>query len=453
MEKNNIYEFSVSVYGPLEKYNDVLSKARVRIFYKYENRNGTYITDEFADYLLSTVPYAPVKGIYEDGDFTDHGQARDEGRIYGICPADPNVSWEPHMDEDGVVRTYACADVLIFTALYPEASEIMGKSQSMELYPPSIEYHEAIIDKKRYIVFDKGCFLGLQALGDTVEPCFEGSSFYNLRSSIEYTINQIKQYGGTKMPKINFKLSDGEKFDAIWALLNPEFNEAGNWTVNYGISAVYDDYALAYNYETGEHERIYYSKNDENNMVEVTEHVKCYIIDVTENEKSTLDTLRALNGDTYELVSDTLTNAENNLNKVNEFSTKIEELETTISTLTTEKQEIEGKVEEYTTELETANGTINSLNEEVASLKDYKLEIEKSQKEAVIEQYAEKLSDEVLEEYTKKLADYSVEELDMHLAYELKKSNPSIFTKGEEGYVPKETPLTGLSAILSKYKK
>ena len=90
------------------------------------------------------------------------------------------------------------------------------------------------------------------------------------------------------MPKINFKLSDAQKFDALWALLNPEFNEEGNWTVNYGISAVYDDYALAFNYETGDFCRAYYTKNDETNMVELGEVVKCYVIDVTEQEKQTI---------------------------------------------------------------------------------------------------------------------------------------------------------------------
>ena len=33
---NALYEFPVTVYGSLEKYNEVLSKARCRIFYKYE---------------------------------------------------------------------------------------------------------------------------------------------------------------------------------------------------------------------------------------------------------------------------------------------------------------------------------------------------------------------------------------------------------------------------------
>jgi len=181
MDKS-IYEFPVTVYGSLEKYNDVLSKARCRIFYKYENRNGTYITDEFAEQLLKTLPYAPVKGIYstQDEDYTDHGAERNEGRIYGIVPENPNVNWEAHLDEDGIERMYACTDVLIFTALYEEAKDIVGKSQSMELYQPSLKYHEAIVKGRRFIVFDAGCFLGLQVLGDNVEPCFEGASFYTL---------------------------------------------------------------------------------------------------------------------------------------------------------------------------------------------------------------------------------------------------------------------------------
>lgn len=450
----SLYNFTVQVYGELNKYNEVLSRARCKIFYKYENRNGTYITDEFANKLLSSLSYVPVKGIYENNDYTDHGTKRDLGRIYGIVPENPNVAWEDFLDDDGVTRTYACADVLIFTALYEEANEIIGKSQSMELYAPSLKYHEAIIHNRRFVVFDDGCFLGLQVLGDKVEPCFEGASFYTLQSTIEYAIDQIKKYGGTEMLKINFKLSDDAKLSALWALLNPEFNEEGNWTISYGISAVYDDYALAVNYETGEMNRVYYSKNDENDMVELGDVVKCYIVDVTETEKTTLDTLRNLNGDTYELVSDVLTNAQENFEKVSDFSTKIEELNETVSTLTTERDNANAQVGEYTTQLESANSTIESLTGELNSLKDYKLGIETKEKEAVINEYTEHLSEETLDAYRAKISEYSAEELDMRLAYELKKSNSSIFTKNsDEGFVPKDTPADGLTAILSKYKK
>ena len=61
--KDLISEFSVQIYSEPEEYSQVLSKARCRIFYKRFNRNGTYITDEFAEKLISTIPYTPVKGI------------------------------------------------------------------------------------------------------------------------------------------------------------------------------------------------------------------------------------------------------------------------------------------------------------------------------------------------------------------------------------------------------
>ena len=146
MDNEIVKNIQVTIYGNLEKYNEVISKGRCRIFYKYGNRNGTYITDEFADILLSSIPYAPVKGIYDnfDEDYTDHGAKRSLGRIYGIVPENPNLSWEKHLDEDGVEREYACVDVLIFTGLYEEANQIVGKSQSMELYDKTLKYHKEV---------------------------------------------------------------------------------------------------------------------------------------------------------------------------------------------------------------------------------------------------------------------------------------------------------------------
>ena len=139
------------------------------------------------------------------------------------------------------------------------------------------------------------------------------------------------------MPKINFKLSDDDKFSALWSLLNTEYNEESGWLVTYGIVAIYDEYAVVRSYETGDYERVYYTKDDEKDSVVINSKEKCFIVDVTEKEKTTLDTLRSLNGGSYELVSDVLTNAQENSDKVSEFSTKIEELNTSISTLTTER--------------------------------------------------------------------------------------------------------------------
>lgn len=449
----NNFEFPVSVYGKLEKYNDVLSKGRGRIFYKYGNRNGTYITDEFSEKLLSTIAYAPVKGIYEYDDFTDHGVRRSEGRIYGIVPENPHLQWEEHEDEDGVVRTYACVDVLIFTALYKEASDIIGKAQSMELYEPSLQYHREIIHGQQYIVFDEGCFLGLQVLGKDVEPCFEGAAFFQLQENIEEVVKKIQEIemtyskGGQKeMPQMNFKLSDSQKFDALWSLLNPNYTEEGNWTIDYAICDVYDEYALAYSYENAQYERIYYTKNDETDSVAFGEKVRVYVVDVTEKEKTTLDTLRDLNGGTYELVNENLEHAQENAEKISGFELKVTELENNIATLNTEKSAIQSSYE-----LE--HQKVESLTAENEGLKQYKLSIEAEQKNAVFTEYKDKLSEEILDTYREKAAEYSVADLDKELAYELKKTNFSFYEKKDNGYLRKDVQKNGIDEILARYVK
>lgn len=449
----NNFEFPVSVYGKLEKYNDVLSKGRCRIFYKYGNRNGTYITDEFSEKLLSTIAYAPVKGIYEYDDFTGHGVRRSEGRIYGIVPENPHLQWEEHEDEDGVVRTYACVDVLIFTALYKEASDIIGKAQSMELYEPSLQYHREIIHGQQYIVFDEGCFLGLQVLGKDVEPCFEGAAFFQLQENIEEVVKKIQEIemtyskGGQKeMPQMNFKLSDSQKFDALWSLLNPNYTEEGNWTIDYAICDVYDEYALAYSYENAQYERIYCTKNDETDSVALGEKVRVYVVDVTEKEKTTLDTLRDLNGGTYELVNENLEHAQENAEKISGFELKVTELENNIATLNTEKSAVQSSYE-----LE--HQKVESLTAENEGLKQYKLSIEAEQKNAVFTEYKDKLSEEILDTYREKAAEYSVADLDKELAYELKKTNFSFYEKKDNGYLRKDVQKNGIDEILARYVK
>ena len=455
MFDSDIKEFPVSIYGNLEKLSPVLSKARCRIFYKYENRNGTYITDEFAEKLINSLPYTPVKGIYDEfnEDYTDHGEKRNLGRIYGIVPENPNFSWENHLDEDGVERQYACTDVYIFSALYEEAGQIVGKSQSMELYQPSIKGDWTIINGKKLFKFEDGCFLGLQVLGDEVEPCFEGASFFSLYNELKNMVQQLKKYslnfnkgGMSEVAKLNFKLSDSQKHDAIWALLNDKYTEEGHWEITYTICDIYDDYALVYNYETGSHEQVYYTKNDATDSIELGKRKKCYVIDVTEDEKKALDALRAFNGGTYEKIDENVKDVDTIKQQNSEFSIKIEELNNSVATLTTER---DTNAQNYTN----AQATISTLTEELETLKNYKLNVETQEKEQVISSYSELLSEEILTSYREKISEYnSAKDLDKELAYELKQSNPTVFTKTPQ-YIPKDHSTSGIEAILAKYKK
>ena len=447
-----IREFPVTVYGNLTKYSDTISKARCRIFYKGANRNGTYITDEFAEKLLSTISYSPVKGIFasSEEDFTDHGATRDLGRIYGVVPEQHNFAWESHLDEDGVEREYACVDVLLYTSLYKEAEDITGKSQSMELYAPSIKGTWEIVEGRKLFKYTDACFLGLQVLGDSVEPCFEGAAFFTLYEAFVtltkelekfgYTLSKDREEGGLLPMEVNFKLSDAQKHDALFSLLNESYNEENNWTITYAICDVYDEYAVCWNYEMQQFERVYYTKDDENDSVALGEKVRCFIVDVTEKEKIALDALQALNGGNFELVNE-------NYEKIADYEQKIEELNTSVSTLEQEKGEL-------STLLEETKETLNSLQEENATLNSYKKEVEIAEKEKVIESYANLLSEDILNTFKEKIEEYTVLELDKELAYSLKQHNFSAFQKDDfKGLIPKETPLTGIEAILSKYKK
>lgn len=471
MSENIVTEFPVTLYGNLEKYNDTISKGRCRIFYKGPNRNGTYITDEFAEKLLASIPYAPVKGIYEsdDGDYTDHGKARSQGRIYGVVPENPNVSWETHLDEDGVERVYACVDVLIFTALYTEANNIIGKSESMEIYPPSIKGEWKILNGRKYYVFSEGHFLGLQVLGDMTEPCFEGAAFFSLYEDLKKMMIQIEKYnlnlhnGGKKM--LNYKLSDNAKFNALWSLLNTNYCEEAGWLVEYDICEIYDDYAVVRNYSEGIFERIYYTKNDETDSVEINNRVRCYILDVSENEKAALDALHGLNNGTYEKVDENYSAA------LMEIDTKTEELENLTKNYNTEKLESENKIEELnnsiatlTTERDDAvsqltesQNTVANLVAEVTALNSFKAEVEKNEKEAVIAKYENLLDAEIIATYSARMSEYgNAKDLDKDLAYELVMNNQSVFSNNNQpqnAYVPKDEPVGGLEGILSKYKK
>ena len=457
MNKDKVcYEFSVQIYGDIVPFNRVASKARVRIFYRGKNRNGTYITDQFAERLISTLPYVPVKGIYseEKEDYSDHGLMNSQGRIYGIVPENPNFAWEKHLDADGVEREYACADVILFTSLYKEASEIAGKSQSMELYADSIQGSWQIIDGQKYYVFSDACFLGLQVLGDDVEPCFEGAAFYQLISSFTKLMEDLELKNPTggkqKMEKINFKLSDNEKYELLFEAMNPNCDAEHNFEVSHMIGEVYDDYFISYDLENEKIFKVFYTKNEDS--VEIGESEEVFVEYINEVEKASLQAIRALNNDTYEKAEEVFTKGQNFDAEVEKYEAQKVEFENSISTLTQEKEEVQGKFVELTDKYTSMEDMLNSQNEELENLKAYKLDIERQEKEEIINKYSERLSAETLDSYREKAENLTAEALDMELAYALIKNEPSILNSSlEKDRIPKPVPKTGIEGILDRY--
>jgi chromosome segregation ATPase len=137
--------------------------------------------------------------------------------------------------------------------------------------------------------------------------------------------------------------------------------------------------------------------------------------------------------------------------EISEFSTKISDLNESITTLTTERDDAVSKLVE-------ADASISSLNNQIAILSSFKAEIETKEKEAIVAKYAQKLDADIVATYYAKLDEYSdIKSLEKDLAYELVSGNQSVFsaeTAPKVAYVPRDTGAgSSLEGILDKYKK
>lgn len=159
------------------------------------------------------------------------------------------------------------------------------------------------------------------------------------------------------------------------------------------------------------------------------------------------------------------TEPENEVEKISEeFSTKISELESTISTLVIERdaaienyenaaRELTEKIELYETLLQNYTAACAKLEE----LENFKNGVEETSKLELINEYSEILEADLLDSYREQLAAYSYKDLDRDLAYECKKNCPAMFSaknaNAKAQYVPKaELGSRGISNILERYE-
>lgn len=511
--KDSLRKLDVTLYGNVESISDTLSKCRLRIFYKGLNRNRTFISDDFANQLIKSLPYAPVKGIFDkdDLDFEDHGEKNSDGQIYGIVPENLNFAWERHLDVDGVERDYACTDVILYTALYPEANLIPGKSQSMEIHKVGLNGEWKIWDgdKQPYYEFYSGHLLGLQVLGDEVEPCFEGSAFFSLykdaKDLYDYVKNSSVKEESKKMEKNLFRLSDNEKCRLIFDALN---TSEDSFTV---VCDIYDDYAVAYDVVSGKYIRAYYTKDNEANTVTVDKIEDCYIVDVTETEKNALEAMKAIGS--YAEIQTTLTEQKTQIDAftidINDLTEKLEAANAQVESYKKKKDgegnckgkcskdseeedkkddedendkeedekkddkskhelsdEIKSEIESYQNaiaekdaEIARLNQLNSDINSEKSELESFKKSVDTERKTAIIDEFAAHLSEEQIANFNTIMENYSVEDFKKEVCFAAYNADSSIISgksnEEEPGLIYKNADKnteTGILALLSKHK-
>ena len=236
------------------------SRGKLAVFYKGETPDHRYFSDDFADQVIKTLPYAPIVSHYdaEKDDFVGHATEQD---IYGIV--DPCVEPTFEVREDG--NTWAICETVYYTERPDQigdiAKKIEGHSQSLELDPKTVKYVINYDDKKHFknVEFTAGSIIGVSVLGKEQKPAFTGSAFFNYNETFEEKMKLLKEYcesksvqniGGNQMNLQEFMtLSWGEIASKVEQAI---FNEYGQEYYTY-IVDLYDGNAVfrAYSYIDG----------------------------------------------------------------------------------------------------------------------------------------------------------------------------------------------------------
>lgn len=372
--------FIATVYGELTPLNNsALSKARLKIFYKGLNRNGSYINDDVAEKLIKTLPGTPVVGYFDSDkdDFLGH-EEKEKSRCYGFVPETMNFAWEMSLDPDGVYRTYACTDIILWTGRYPIASKIVGRSHSMELNPDTVEGNWVETETDYYFEFTQAEFIGLCVLGKEYEPCFEGSSFYELRK------NNIND-------NANLKNDLKELFSLYKEMNNAEENPTGGQEME-------DKEKELTSEELEKDKEVEAGEAEEN-----TEQVE------TNSELSEEDNKEVEETETTEAPETTEVETETEQEQQEEQKEEDEEKE---EVKTEEEEGSEGteseesKDEEFALLLKQKDAEIAQLKAELDELKNYKVQKVNEEKQAILDSYSEKLTSEEVKNFTDKIDSY-----------------------------------------------
>lgn len=419
-QKSTPTNFVATVYGNLVPLNNsALSKARLKIFYKGMNRNGSYINEEIAEKLISTLPGTPVVGYYDSDkdDFLGH-VSPESNRAYGFVPEEMNFKWEMFLDPDGVYRTYACTDIILWTGRYPIASKIVGKSHSMELNPDTVEGEWVEHDDEYYFEFTNAEFFGLCVLGEEYEPCFEGSSFYELHQ-------QENNSSISKDLKEMFSLYKS-------TIDSAEENPTGGQEM--------EDEKLK-------------PQDLDNDSVE--EEVKDQEEEVKEEENKPSETEEVKDESSEEGEEEETDEEEKEEEQEEPEQEEEENEEESEETDEPEEEEEEKEEVDFNSALAEKDKTIATLEAELKELREYKKAKVNEEKEEVLNTYSNKLTEEEIADFRNKIEDYnSAVELKKDIAVCLldKQSNEEKIEESNYALInSRKNTFTGIEAIVAKY--
>ena len=215
--------FSVDLTVQPVKVNSMFSLGRARIFYMGANPNRSIIEGEAAYNLAASIPGTPIIGLYnyDTEDFEGHGEGQS---AFGFVPLMPNPTWVK-IDENGKEREYLEVDVVVWDGRFEEAKDILSehKSLSMELNPATLKGTMVKHGEHMYYNITHAEFAGITVLGEDVEPCFKDAGFLNAYS---HMVSEYAKFMSNIQENEEGGISQMENIDEVKVeeVVEPEVN-------------------------------------------------------------------------------------------------------------------------------------------------------------------------------------------------------------------------------------
>ena len=453
-------------------FSPLISRCEIKVCYVSDkpNRNKSIITKEVAKKLAPSLRGNPIVGYFNENkeDYEEHNQKSkltiSNGKIkiasntqpYGFVDLNAKVWFQTFLDDDSVEREYLVTEGYLWTKRYPECQRVIdeGNNHSMELDEETLNAYWTKDNngKPQFFIINEAITSAFCILGVEEEPCFEGSTI--TAPSVNFSLNEeefkvqlfsmmneIKELlnkGGEKVvTKYNVSIGDNV-WNGLFNYLKATYPSTDSCST-YSIKGFYtkdeQNYAVIMNKADSKYYRINFSllENSELEIGSVLTEVTSTYEDDNQFDATEVENFEKNSVEEGKIDEEDNNNSDNSTEEVYEKCGKVKsecncETEPAADPVSEEAPAVSYVLEEIPeyvelrtkySNLETNYNNLvkehDTLKTENAELINFKAQVEKKDKEAMIQSFY-MLSDEDKSEVVENIDKYSVEDIEAKLA-------------------------------------
>ena len=453
--------------------NPLISKCQIKVCYVGEdpNRNRSVITKEVATQMANSLPGSPIVGFYNEAkeDFEEHNRVidisngefkiKDTTRPYGFVDLNAKVWFQKFLDDGVNEREYLMTEGYIWTGQYPESQRIIdkGNNQSMELDEKFLDATWTKDDngKPQFFIINEAIISKLCILGDDCEPCFEGSQITKLEFSFNdgfkeqlfAMINEIKDLlkeGGAKEVFTRYAVEIGDTlWSALYSHIEKTYPDGQNCYCSvYRIEGVFEEngqkFAVLQNRSDMKYYRLDFALTEElgfvpsETLIEVTQSytpveepqfaldaVEEYETEYAQKKKDEEEGKGEKCSKCGKPVDECECEKDDDEEKCSKCGKPLDECECEKKKYNLEEvveyAELMDKFNALQADYDALSANHEAVKAEIEPLKQFKLEVEKKEKQAMIDQFY-MLSDEDKADVIENIDTYSLDDIEAKLS-------------------------------------